>query len=117
MSEYTPDTWVVLKIGIGGHATYKVLAGWGGGYTYGASWKLNSGITEIREEGNYFLFNGYSGSVYHCNKKCYGLSAYTAGILEHFREQLKDQPGAYIDLLPEETNFMEIDYVGSQAAV
>jgi hypothetical protein len=40
MSEYTPDSWVVLKVkeGKGTFPFYKVLAGWSGGFLYGSSW-------------------------------------------------------------------------------
>ena len=110
MSTYTPDHWVVLKISNGGHSVYKVLAGWGGSYLYGASWKLNSGCTKAEKDGDYFNFSGYSGSVYSCHKNAYGLSGYTAQILANFQEQVKDQPGSSIEVMPEDTNWMELNY-------
>lgn len=110
MSTYTPDTWVMLKICTGSHCVYKVLAGWSGSYTYGSSWKLNSGCTKVTETENSFDFDGYSGSVYVCRKSCYGLSGYTANILSGFQEQLKETPGASIEVMPEETNWLELNY-------
>ena len=109
MSEYNPDKWVMLKITHSGHSTYKVLAGWGGSYLHGQSWKLNSGCTKIEQDGDYFLFSGYSGSVYRCHKNGYGTTGYTAQILSGF---LKDaeEVNAQIEVMPEETNWMEIDY-------
>jgi hypothetical protein len=110
MSEYTPDSWVVLKIVHGEEQpVYKVLAGWGGSYLYGASWKLNSGITRVEEDGQCYLFHGYSGSVYRCHKSSQRLSAYTAGILANFQKQAEESNSKLaVELLPEETNFMEI---------
>lgn len=110
MREYTPDSWVMLQIKSNGQTVYKVLAGWGGSYLYGASWKLNSGVTKIEEDGQCYLFHGSSGSVYRCHKNCYGLSGYTAGILANFRNEVEGSDGVSLDMLPEETNFMEIEY-------
>lgn len=109
MSEYNPDRWVMLKITSSGRSTYKVLAGWGGSYLYGSSWKLNSGCTKVEETEDAFRFSGYSGSVYNCRKHSYGLTAYTAGILESFQKDAKEV-NAVIEMLPEETKWMELNY-------
>lgn len=69
----TPDNWVVLQIN-NKELLYKVLAGWSGSYTTGSSWRLNSGITKVKKEGDYYLFYGYSGSVYKCHKDSYRLT-------------------------------------------
>ena len=90
----TPDKWVIIKFkGLAsshdaaqddssskGEEHYRVLAGWYGGYLYGDHWRLNSGIIKVEEDGDYYLFHGYSGSVYKCHKDSYGLSSLTAGI-------------------------------------
>lgn len=109
MSEYTPDSWVVLKMVVDGETMYKVLAGWAGSYLYGASWKLNSGITKVEEDGQCYLFHGYSGSVYRCHKSSYGMSAYTSGIYASFQKQAEQSNNAVtIEALDEDFNFMEI---------
>ena len=64
MREYNPDKWVMLKFNHNGEDIYKVLASWYGGFTTGDSWKLNSGVTKVEQDGNLFLFHGSSGSVY-----------------------------------------------------
>jgi hypothetical protein len=64
----TPDNWVIIKIKAPAGALYKILAGWSGGYLGGNTWQLNSGITEVKEEGNYILFTGISGNIYKCHK-------------------------------------------------
>lgn len=81
---YTPDKWLILKIKGTKETLYKVLAGWSGSYLEGQSWKINSGITKVTEEGNYYLFEGSSGSIYKCHKKAYGTNMITAGILSKF---------------------------------
>ncbi len=112
MREYTPDKWVMLKFVSERHTTvYKVLAGWYGSYTTGDSWKLNSGVTKIEEDGDWYLFHGYSGSVYRCHKKSYGLSVYTASILESFYKDLEGQPVKLECMNEDKTNFMELNYV------
>ena len=55
MKYNTPDNWVVVKVGEG---IYKVLAGWSGGYLTSDSWKLNSGISEVKDDGDHWLFIG-----------------------------------------------------------
>ena len=108
MSEYTPDRWVVLKIkeGKGTFPFYKVLGGWSGGYIYGDSWRMNSGITLVFERENTVDFYGESGSLYRCPKGAYGLKMSTAGIYEKLRSQqhFKGQ----IILMPEDTDWSEL---------
>ena len=65
IAETTPDKWLVLEIpNIG----YKVFATWAGGYTDSDKWRLNSGIKSVTKEGNDYLIEGYSKSIYRCNK-------------------------------------------------
>jgi len=95
----TPDNWVVVKVGEG---IYKVLAGWSGGYLDGDSWKLNSGISEVKDDGGHWLFIGESGSVYKCHKEGYGTRMNNYGILK----QLLEIDGT--ELMPEETDWMKL---------
>lgn len=112
MSEYTPDNWVVLKIKEGklDGGFYKVLGGWSGGYLDGDSWRMNSGISEVTEDGGYLLFHGYSGSVYRCHKGGYGLRMNNAGVYNQLKENeaFENQ----ITVMPEDTNWMEIEWNG-----
>lgn len=90
--EHSPDTWVILKItNIGSETFYKVLGGWSGGYTQGDSWRMNSGITSIEEDDDYWYFKGYSGSVYRCAKSMNRLSMATAGVYDHLRQNYADK--------------------------
>lgn len=95
----TPDSWVVLKISDG---LYKVLAGWSGGYLHGSSWQLNSGIKRAEKVDGHFRFHGYSGSIYQCSPKAYGLRMSTMGAYEY----LKDK----VELLPENTDWLSLPY-------
>ena len=108
--EYCPDKWVMLKFVTEGQTTCKILASWAETYLGGASWKLNSGCTQIEEDGEWYLFHGYSGSVYRCHKKSYGMTGYTSGVYSRFEKQIVESEGASMKLMPEETNFMEICY-------
>jgi hypothetical protein len=113
MSDYDhkPDRWVMLKFESAGQITYKILGSWGGGYTQGQSWQLNSGVVKIEEEDNHYLFYGYSGSVYKCHKQSYGMTSYAMQVYNTFQKQIEESDGATMVLLPEETHFMEIEYV------
>jgi len=88
VNEYTPEKWLVVKIEGGEFPlTYKVFACWHGGYLEGDSWKMNSGIIKVTKKDKYYLFKGYSGSVYSCNKKSYGATMYGHGVLHSIIER------------------------------
>ena len=111
MSDYTPDKWVMLKFTHKGQDVYKILASFYGGYLDGDSWKLNSGVTKVEEDDNYYYFHGYSGSVYACHKEAYGMSMYAMSIYNKFLKQVGESEDTKMELLYEDdTNFMEIKY-------
>lgn len=101
---YTPDKWVVLKIRNDSEILFKVLAGWSGGYTYGDSWRINSGIVKVVDDGDYVLFHGESGSVYKCHKDSYGLSMATAGIYNQMKQIYSDD----IEMLPSHISWLHL---------
>jgi len=110
MSDYRPDKWVVVKITSDKHSPiHKVFACWYGGWAGSDSWKLNSGITKATLEGNVYSFEGSSGSVYECHKDTYGTNMYGSGVLQNMIDTAQKN-GITIEILPEETNFLEIDY-------
>lgn len=99
MSVYKPDRWVVIEF-ITPQETYrKVFAGWYGGFAEGDSWKLNSGITTTRIYKDLFEFDGYSGSMYCCNRYNYGMSAYMTGIWSGWQKQAEQQEGVSLRVL------------------
>lgn len=75
MNEYTPDGWVILKVKMGQYNLYKVFGTWSGGFLEGPSWRINSGITSVREEDGCYKLYGYSGSVYNCH-------SYNEGVID-----------------------------------
>ena len=105
MSEYRPDNWVVLKVkeGKGTFPFYKVLAGWSGGYLQGDSWRLNSGVTEVKEDGDYYEFYGETGSCYRCHKEGYGLRMNNAGVYKNLC--LQQEFGGQVQLMAEDTDW------------
>lgn len=106
MSEYQPHNWVILHIN---HTEelYKVLAGWSGGYLDGDSWRMSSGIVSVDFDGEYYSFYGDSGSVYKCHKDTYGLKMNNAGIYE----KLKEACGDDVILMPEDTDWTQVDWL------
>jgi len=79
---YEPEEWVLVKVD---EDLVKVFGSWRGGYISGDSWRMNSGIEKIEEDGDYWLFIGYSGSVYKCHKDAYRItSPYNEGILASY---------------------------------
>ena len=90
MTEYTPDSWVVVKIESEQYGTiYKVLAGWPGSYLYGDSWKLSSGIVTFVDTGSYYESLQDSGSVYMLYKNNERMSLILAQTLSSFELQLQ----------------------------
>ena len=106
MSEYYPDNWVVIKMK-GDDPHYRVLAGWSGGYLDGDSWRMNSGITKVEEDDGYYNFSGFSGSTYRCGKKSYTLRMNNA----HIWTQLQGLHGDKVEMMPEETDWMNMDWI------
>jgi len=105
-SSYKPDNWVIIKLkGDGPH--YRVLAGWSGGYTTGNSWRMNSGITKVKEDDGSYYFSGSSGSTYRCSKGSYTLRTSTAGIWN----QLQERHGDKVEMMPEDTDWMNMDWI------
>lgn len=105
METYTPDNWVVIKVKDGDSVFYKVLGGWNGGYLTGSSWRINSGISRVSQEGRFVLFHGLSGSIYRCNKNGYGLRMNNAGIWNQIKKKYKDD----VELMPDNTNWLKLE--------
>lgn len=85
MKRIIPDRWEIILVDIiNEEKLYKVFAEWRGGYTSGNSWKMNSGIKSTEYTDPYYLFHGYSGSVYECHKDRYGLGFYGESVLKTF---------------------------------
>lgn len=110
MSDYTPDRWVIVKIASDKQPPiHKVFASWYGGYGGSDHWKLNSGITSSALENNVYYFNGSSGSVYECHRNTYGTNMYGMSVLSNMIDKAKEN-GITIEILPEETDWLEINY-------
>ena len=106
MSHYTPDNWVVIKMD-GDEPHYRVLAGWSGGYLNGDSWRMNSGITRVEDDGDYYNFYGSSGSCYSCHNESYMLRMNNA----HIWTRLQELHGDKVEMIPEDTDWMNLDWI------
>jgi len=106
MSKYRPDNWVIIKFKTA-YPHYRVLVGWSGGYLDGDSWRLNSGITRVDDEYDHLLFYGNSGSAYCCNKLSYRLRINNEGTWR----QLQEIYGDKVEMMPEDTDWLNIDWI------
>ena len=109
MNDYTPDRWVVVNFDNAGERFNKLLVEWKGGYLHGDSWRMNSGITAVTEDAEYYAFSGASGSIYHCAKGRYGVTGEAANILHMILERNSDT--VRIHALPEDTDWNSIEMV------
>ena len=104
MTNYYPDCWVIIKFTSPEHGVIdKVLAGGGGGYLHGHTWKLSSGITKVemgfdKEGDKFYIIHNRSGSRYICYDDCHGLRMSIAWKYNDFKEKLGDQMEDYDDL-------------------
>lgn len=102
---YAPDGWVIVKI-TGQDPHYRVFGSIGGGYLDSDTWKMNSGITSVKEDDNFYYFEGYSGSVYRCSKKTYDyLTSYNRSVLLHY---CTNNDINYFEEMPD---IMNMDYI------
>ena len=69
-----PDNWIVVVIPNG----IKIYVSWNEKKDTPARWKLNSGVKQIIEGKDYYIFVGYSDSMYVCKKDAYGIATYYA---------------------------------------
>ena len=80
---HTPDAWVLI------HTTggiVRICAGWSGGYLDGDYWRISSGVEDMQEEGDWYLFPQHSGSVYRCHKNAETLRMCNGGIFHCMQE-------------------------------
>ena len=106
---YTPDRWVIITFDGSGvkERIFKVFASWGGSYTTGQSWRMNSGITKIVDHDTYYSVEGHSGSVYNCRKDCVGTFAYTDSVLGSYVAQSNDKISVRICPIEEAIEFLK----------
>ena len=104
----TPDRWVVLELKVNDKIYYKIFGSWAGGYLDGDRWKMNSGISSVEEDDDYYYFIGYSGSCYKCHKKGYGvMTSYSQSVLDNLIDKAGEMD-ASVSVLLDDTNFMKI---------
>lgn len=106
MTEYKPDSWVVIKMTHKDQTFYKVLGGWAGGYLNGDSWRLNSGVERVELDNDCYMFYGSSGSVYNCHKDGYGLRMSTDGVWHTMKKTYPDN----VELL-EDCDWLQMKFV------
>ena len=99
MNEYTPDKFTIVKITQPDGLRYKVFGSWAGGYLYGDSWRLNSGIERHEIDGDYINFIGGSGSVYRCYIQSEGVTGYTGSVLSEMIEQVNNTDEMNVEVI------------------
>ena len=107
---YRPDRWEIIKFVNEGETYYKIIGDWSGSYLEGRSWRLSSGVSGVREEGDHYLFDNYSGSVYECSKRMKSLGVMSSGIYKKIEEEIADLPkGVTCELISVEQLKQELE--------
>lgn len=88
---YTPDGYAIIKIQAYGcdDIVIKVFGSWSGGYLDGCSWRLNSGIIDVKEDESSYLVTGCSGSQYVLSKQTNYIQPYNEAILQDMLTELR----------------------------
>ncbi len=89
MSLYNPDRWVAIRFLDDQEQIIKILGAWHGGYLDSDSWRLSSGVKSVKEEGDYYVVENHSGSIYNCHKQSEGVTSYSGSILQSIGEKYK----------------------------
>lgn len=99
MRTYNPDCWVLVKLTSPKFgAVYKILGSWSGGYLHGDSWKLSSGIEEVREFDDRYEMPQSSGSLYVVRKSGRRVSFMIGSVFETLVKDLEGT-GSTIEIL------------------
>jgi len=105
-----PDGWVVVKLKTDGNDYYKLFVSWNGGYSDGDMWRMNSGITKVEFEGDFYYIYGQSGSRYKCHKDTYGrLNSYTNSVLLNLIEN-SYKVNITSEILPKDSDWVNVTY-------
>lgn len=103
MSQYTPDRWEIVEFNSEEFgAVQRVLAGWYGGYTGSDSWKLSSGVVEVKDCLDHYEILNHSGSVYVCYKRSKGSSNLMHAMIHSWTEQAKEKDNFQLRILTED---------------
>jgi len=107
-SSYYPESWVAFKVvQASDEVIYKIFASWAGGYISSDSWRINSGVTDIKQVNNDLHIRGYSGSVYNCNKESYGyLTGYNHSVLKRFMDRIESETEATVHVFNDVDEFL-----------
>lgn len=112
MSTYIPDGWVVIKL-TGTDPHYRVFGSWRGNFTDPEKWRLNSGIVKCSYGpwdglSETYKFDGFSGSIYYCNKSSYGMiGAYNLSVLG----ELVKKSNNLMEVLDDRDDWTTMDWI------
>lgn len=108
MSEYHPDSWKIIVIESKEHGKiYKVLASWYGGFARGDSWKISSGIEDVKLADELYTMPQYSGSVYICHKNNEHISGIMGGVFSSYAKQAAESDGLFTISMVDMADFLE----------
>jgi len=82
-----PDGYRLIHID---NSLIKLFRSYDGGFAIGESWMLNSGCTKIIPVDDYYVVQGYSGSMYYIRKEKGILNSYTNGVYRSIIKKLED---------------------------
>ena len=89
--EYTPDTWLLVKItDSSSNSKYKILAGFLSRFVSGESFRVSSPIKSVKPLTDIgYLFTSQSGSQYYCYKGTLGLNNISKQVLARGKQNVE----------------------------
>jgi hypothetical protein len=110
MNDYYPDLWTIIKVS-GTDPHYRIFGIWYGSYARGELWRMNSGIVNVSETDDAYIFEGYTGSTYTCKKPRYGSNTFGYSIMNRMVRE-SDGTMEILEDMPED--IMNIDWIISK---
>lgn len=106
---HNPDRWEIVKVVTSKYTYFSILGDWSGSYLEGRRWRLSSGISSVKEEGDYYIFENVSGSKYKCAKPMKSLGVMSSGIFRQMQEEVQEEEGASAELVSVEQLQKELE--------
>ena len=104
--EYSPDSWVLIKVTKKEGSHYRVLAGFNEKPRNSDDWRISKDITSIDCLDNVYHFTCSSNSIYLCKKGEYELTSN----IDHVWKALQNQKPDEVELMKSQQDWLKHEW-------